>query len=70
VLRPIKDKVKNKFNVSYSEIDYHDKWQRSVLGFVTISNSRVDVDGRLDSIQRLIEEKPEIMITNIIREYL
>ena len=36
VLRRLKDRTKNKFNVSISELDGHDKWQVATLGFAMI----------------------------------
>ncbi len=44
VLKSIKGTVSSKFNVSVGELDYLDKWQRTMLGFAVISN-----DGRLNS---------------------
>ncbi len=44
VLNSIKGSIASKFNVSISELDYLDKWQRTMLGFAVISN-----DGRLNS---------------------
>ncbi|HHS51120.1 MAG TPA: DUF503 domain-containing protein [candidate division Zixibacteria bacterium] len=70
VLRRIKDTIKSRFNVSFAEIDFQDKWQRSRLGFVTIAAKRADVDKRLDTIQKLIEEDDRLAILDIEREYL
>jgi len=70
VLRRIKDRVKSKLNVSYSEIDHQDKWQRSCLGFVTIANRRVDIDRRLDSIIRIIEADDRVVVVEMEQEYL
>ena len=38
VIKSIKDRVRNKFNVSISEIDELDKWQWATLGVACISN--------------------------------
>lgn len=70
VLRRIKDRIKSKFNVSYAEIDYLDKWQRSSLGLVTIGTKREDVDARLDEILKFISEDARITILEVEREYL
>ena len=37
VLRAIKDRGRNKFNVSISEIDNHELWQRATLGVAVAS---------------------------------
>lgn len=43
VLRSLKDKVRNKFNVAIAEVsagEYADSWQSAQLGFVVVSNER------------------------------
>ena len=37
ILKGLKDRIKKKFNVSISEIDHHDLWQRSLLGVAVVS---------------------------------
>ena len=70
VLRRLKDTIKSRYNVSFAEIDFQDKWQRSSFGLVTIGAKRADVDKRLDNIQRMIELDDRITILDIEREYL
>jgi uncharacterized protein YlxP (DUF503 family) len=38
VVKSIKDRVRNKFNVSIAEIDGLDKWQWATLGVACVSN--------------------------------
>lgn len=40
VLKSVKDRLRNKFNVAVSETGFQDKWQRAELGIVTISNQQ------------------------------
>ena len=40
VLRSVKDRLRNSFNISVAEIDPTDLWQRATLGVVSISHSR------------------------------
>ena len=37
VVKSLKDRLRNKFNVSVAEIDYQDLWQRAVVAAVTVS---------------------------------
>ncbi len=55
VLKSIKTKIKNKFNVSVAEIENNDKWQRSSLGFAVVSNDRKIVDSTLNQVINMIE---------------
>jgi uncharacterized protein len=40
VLRSLKDKLRQQFNVSVAELDETDLWQRATIGVVSISSSR------------------------------
>ena len=55
VLKSIKTKIQNKFNVSVAEIENNDKWQRSTLGVAVVSNERKIVDSTLNHVINFIE---------------
>lgn len=55
VLRSIKDRIKNRFNVSVAELEDHDKWQRTKLGIVTISNDGQHANSTLTGVMNFIE---------------
>ena len=55
VLRSVKDRIRNRFNVSIAEVGYQDKWQRALLGFVAVSNDRSHVTGLLESVVSAVE---------------
>jgi len=35
-----KDRLKNKYNVAFAELDFQDKWQRTRIGMVTLSSQK------------------------------
>ncbi len=37
IVKSLKDRLRNRFNVSVAEMDHHDVWQSACLGVVTIS---------------------------------
>jgi uncharacterized protein YlxP (DUF503 family) len=51
VVKSLRDRLHNKFNVSVAEIDCHDLWQRSVLAAVTVSADRVQAEKVLQSVE-------------------
>lgn len=55
VLRAIKDRVRNKFNVSIAEADGHDLWQRAELGICQVGTDRAFVDSALREVVKFIE---------------
>ncbi len=38
IVKGIKEKVKNRFNVSVAEVDHEDLWQRATLAVACVSN--------------------------------
>ena len=38
VVQSLKDRLRNKFNVSVAEIDHQDTWQRATLAAVTVAS--------------------------------
>jgi uncharacterized protein YlxP (DUF503 family) len=52
VLRSVKDRLRNSFNISIAEIEVTDLWQRATLGVVSISGSRDYLDGLMRNVER------------------
>jgi len=63
VLNHIKDRVRNKFNVSVAEIDYQDKWQRSLIGIALVTSQKGHAEEVLNKIFQFLDtdEKFEIL---------
>ena len=55
VLKSVKDRVRNRFNVSIAEIDDLDAWQRSTLGVACVSKDRDQVESTLAHVAAFIE---------------
>jgi uncharacterized protein len=58
VLRSLKDRLRDKFNVAVAELEYHDTWQRSVIGVVTLSNEEHHVE---ESLQHVLAEADRLL---------
>lgn len=69
LIKKVLTKLKNDFNVAVAELDYHDLWQRTKLGIVTISNEKVHAEKVIQSVLRIIDTFPELerTITEIER---
>jgi len=52
VVRSLKDRLRNCFNIAIAEIDVTDLWQRATLGVVSISSSRDYLDGLMRNVER------------------
>ena len=55
VLKSIITRVKNNFNVAIAEVDYHDKWQRSLLGVPVVSTAQDHANGILSKVVNFVE---------------
>ena len=58
-LNKIKDRIKNKFNVAFAELDFMNKWQRSKIGLVTINSQKSMIEKIFHKIIVEIEENIE-----------
>jgi len=54
ILKSLKTRIRNKFNVSIAEVADNDKWQRAQLGMAAVSNNRKLIDSMFNEIQKLI----------------
>jgi uncharacterized protein YlxP (DUF503 family) len=55
-IKSIKDRIRNKFNVSIAEIDRLDDWQWAILGVACVSNDAKFTNSILSNIVDFIEE--------------
>ncbi|MFZ3587878.1 DUF503 domain-containing protein [Bacillus sp. DJP31] len=60
VLQRVMTRLKQKFNVSVSEIDHQDKWQRTTIGIVAITSSKKMTERELQNSLKMIDSFPEI----------
>lgn len=70
VLKSIKTKIRNRFNVSVAEVDQQDKWQRATLGISCVSNDRRLIDEILSKVQNLLMNDSRIELTDQVTEIL
>jgi uncharacterized protein len=52
VVKGLKERLRQKFNVSVAEIDHQDLWQRAVIAAVTVASDRVHGERVLQSVER------------------
>lgn len=69
ILKSLKDRIKNKFNVSVAELENHDLWQSSVIGVVIISNDKNFANSVLSKISDFVNSQPEIVVSDIQMEW-
>lgn len=70
ILKSFRDRVKNKFNVAFAELEYQDKWQRTMIGIVTLNSHRKPVESLLNRIITDAEQNIDGEIYNSQIHYL
>lgn len=58
VMKSVKEQLRGKFNVAASEIEPTEKWQRAILGVVTVSDERRSVEDSLAHVANWLREHP------------
>ncbi|HNQ80422.1 MAG: DUF503 domain-containing protein [Acidobacteriota bacterium] len=54
-LSGLKARIKSRFNAAVAEIDFHEKWQRTAVGVVTLNHDHLVVEQVLESVRKDIE---------------
>jgi uncharacterized protein YlxP (DUF503 family) len=62
IIKGLKDRVQNRFNVSIAEVGDQDLWRRSVLGIACVGNDRGFVNRVLDKVLDFVERVPAIEV--------
>ena len=62
VLLSLKDRLREKFNLSVAEVDGQDLWQKAVLGLVCVANEGRYVNQVCDQALNLIRNVPAVEI--------
>ncbi len=51
VVKSLKDRLRNRFNVSVAEIDHQDTWQRATLAAVTVASDHTHAERVLQGVE-------------------
>jgi len=69
-INSIKSRIRNKYNVSIAEIDYHDFWQKALIGIVSVSNDHKYLTKVFDQIIKDIEKLDYGYINDYFLEFI
>ena len=70
VLRSLKDRMRNKMNVSIAETDLQDMWQSARLAVVTVAAEKEVVEHRLSDAADFIRSTPQVVLIDIMTEMI
>lgn len=64
VLKSLKDRIGNTFNVSVAEVDYQDKIRTSVLGVAVVANESRFADSVLSKVVEMVRRVPAVSLVD------
>lgn len=70
IIKSMQQRIRNDFNVSITEMDYHDLWQRTKLGVAIISNDKVHGEKVIQEVLKRIDAYVELERTITTQEVL
>jgi uncharacterized protein YlxP (DUF503 family) len=68
VLRSLKDRLRNRFNVALCEYGSQDKWQLADLGVATVTTDTRGADRALQAVVNYIEKDSRTVLVDVERE--
>jgi hypothetical protein len=70
VLQSLKDRLRDKFNLSVAEVEAQDLWQKAVVGLACVANEGQYVNQVLDQALNVIRSLPTVEVVQSQRELL
>lgn len=70
LLKSLKDRIRNHYNVSVAEIDNTDKWQRATVGIAAIGVDKRYVNGILSRVINLVNQLHSVELIDCQMEIL
>ena len=70
VLQSLKDRLRDKFNLSVAEVEAQDLWQKAVVGLACVANEGQHVNQVLDQALNVIRGLPTVEVVQVRMELL
>jgi uncharacterized protein YlxP (DUF503 family) len=62
LIRPVMERIRREWNVSVTEVDHQDSWQRTTLAVANVNTETAEAERTLGHIARSIEGNPDIQL--------
>jgi uncharacterized protein len=69
-IKSIKDRLRNRFNISVAEVDNCDKWQRASLAVAAVSNESRHIDSIMSNVMNLVHGDHRIEVLDSKVNYI
>ncbi len=69
IIKPVVEGARRRFAVASAEVDHAEAWDRSALGFATVSGSARQATEVIDAVERFVWSFPEVEVVNTSRQW-
>lgn len=69
IVRRIKERIRNHFEVSIAEVDENDLWQRAVIGVSCVSKDQVHANSVLSKVIDKVDSDPTIELIDCLMKF-
>jgi uncharacterized protein len=70
VIKSLKDRLSNRFNISIAEVGANEAHQQAIIGVAMVSNDHSHVAGALDQVVAFMQNDPRAELTDYQIEFL
>ena len=70
IIKSLKDRLHQRFNVSVAETNHQDRWQRTELSCCVVATDRRHADSVLQAADNLVEREPSARIIDSYKNLL
>jgi len=70
VLKSLKARLHNEYNVSVAETDHHDQWQRAELTACLVATDRRQAESVLSAVDRFVEEADGCRVIDSVETFM
>ncbi|MEL7157641.1 MAG: DUF503 domain-containing protein [Actinomycetota bacterium] len=68
-ITPVVRHIDAQTGVAAAEVDFADKWQRTMLGITAVGGSTSHLEHTMDDIERYLWSRPDIEVLELIRSW-
>ena len=69
IIKSVMSQIRNKYNVSIAEIDFHEQWQRTLLEVAAVANEYSFLQKEITTIVRFVETFSDVELIRADTEY-
>ncbi|MBG9788059.1 DUF503 domain-containing protein [Brevibacillus laterosporus] len=69
IIKSVMSQIRNKYNVSIAEIDFHEQWQRTLLEVAAVANEYSFLQKKITTIVRFVETFSDVELIRADTEY-